>query len=251
MSISPGAIAVVTGVSGGIGTAIGRHLRQQGYAVVGIDQTEPNAPGVCDAYIPCDLSKVGVEEGRAARLAKRIDETFPGLPLRALVNNAAVQRVGTTETLDWQDWLETFHVNVSAPFALVRAFLSRLRSARGVVVNIGSVHAVATKPGFIAYATSKAALHGLSRALAVELGPSVRVVAIAPAAVETPMLIAGFAGAPEKFAELKSFHPMARIAEPKEVARVVAFVLSQEAAFMTGSVVVLDGGILARLHDPS
>jgi NAD(P)-dependent dehydrogenase (short-subunit alcohol dehydrogenase family) len=112
------------------------------------------------------------------------------------------------------------------------------------------VHARATKPGFAAYATSKAALHGLTQALAVDLGPDVRVVGIAPAAINTPMLRAGFEGDPNAFAQLEAVHPAGRIGTPEEVATTIVWLASSAAAFMTGSVLWLDGGVLSRLHDP-
>ena len=118
-------------------------------------------------------------------------------------------------------------------------------------MNIGSVHAQATKPGFVSYATSKAALHGLTKALAVDLGGAVRVCAIAPAAIATDMLEAGFEGRASEREQLDAFHPAGRIGKPQEVAKVVAFLLQREMAFLTGSILTLDGGILSRLHDPS
>ena len=101
--------------------------------------------------------------------------------------------LGSFEQLSASDWHETMAVNLLAPVAISRALLPELKRQHGSIVHIGSIHSQLTKPGFTAYATSKAALAGLTRAMAVELGGSVRVNAIEPAAIATPMLAAGFA----------------------------------------------------------
>jgi NAD(P)-dependent dehydrogenase (short-subunit alcohol dehydrogenase family) len=118
------------------------------------------------------------------------------------------------------------------------------------VVNIASVHAQLTKPGFAAYATSKSALVGLTRSLAVDLEGVVRVNCISPGATGTPMLVAGFEGREEALSQLGQCHPLGRIAAPEEVARVAVFLASDDASFIDGAVLDVDGGIGARLHDP-
>jgi NAD(P)-dependent dehydrogenase (short-subunit alcohol dehydrogenase family) len=129
-------------------------------------------------------------------------------------------------------------------------FLADIERAKGSVVNIASIHAVATKPGFVCYATSKAALVGLTRSMAVDLGPRVRVNAINPAATATPMLLAGFEGKSKELDELAKKHPLERIAQPWEVAKTALFLASPDAAFITGTCLNIDGGIGGRLHDP-
>jgi NAD(P)-dependent dehydrogenase (short-subunit alcohol dehydrogenase family) len=118
-------------------------------------------------------------------------------------------------------------------------------------VNISSIHARLTKPDFVAYATSKAALSGLTRAMAVDLGDRIRVNAIEPAAISTPMLKAGFESHPEQYAALARCHPQGRMGTPTEVAALALSLVSGELRFMHGACVGLDGGISARLHDPS
>jgi NAD(P)-dependent dehydrogenase (short-subunit alcohol dehydrogenase family) len=108
-----------------------------------------------------------------------------------------------------------------------------------------------TKPNFSAYATSKSALEGLTRALAVELGSSVRVNAIAPAAIETPMLQAGFEGNPDGLTQLANHHPSGRLGQAGEVAQLAHFIAQFPSRFLNGAVLGLDGGIAARLHDPA
>jgi len=241
--------AIVTGAAGGIGSATCLALRAAGYHVVGVDRQAP-ADGTCDRFVAADLAEAGAGEAAAEALLARIVEATDDRPIGLLVNNAAVQALGLLADISVADWLTTLHVNVSAPFLLSRGLARKLAEAAGAIINVGSVHAQATKPEFAAYATSKAALHGLTRALAVDLGPKVRVLTIAPAAVSTPMLRAGFEGRPEAFAELERVHPAGRIAAPEEVARAIVWLASDEAGFMTGATLWMDGGILSRLHDP-
>lgn len=251
MSASTTRAALVTGIAGGIGTAIGQALREDGWYVIGLDLFAPDNEKACDRFLKGDLARIGSLEEEGLAFASRLAQELEKSPLSLLVNNAAVQRLGRCDELSWEDWLETLFVNLSAPFALARLLAPQLRAARGLIINIGSVHARATKPGFSAYATSKAALHGLTRALAIDLAPQVRVLTLAPAAVDTPMLAAGFQGARDKLAALNTTHPLGRIARPEEVGQAVRFLASDAgAAFMAGSTMWLDGGILARLHDP-
>lgn len=232
--------ALVTGVNGGIGAAIRAVLTEGGYRVVGTDLTiDGEHPG----DVAADLSSL--DGASLSRLRSAV-----GGRLDLLVNNAAYQAVGMVEELSVEDWQRTLNVNLTAPFLLTRAFLPQLRrSGNGSVVNISSIHATLTKPGFAAYATSKGALSALTRALAVELAPGVRVNAVAPAATDTPMLRAGFDNDPALLEALGGLHPMGRIATSGEIAAAVLFLASKEAAFINGAVLQVDGGIGARLHD--
>src|SRR5690606_12484407 len=129
-------------------------------------------------FIPCDLQETVADEALAAGIFARIREALDGRPLAALVNNAAVQALGSTDALDRAAWRATLDVNVLAPFLWTQALLPELEAARGLVLNISSIHARLTKPGFVAYATSKGALSAMTRALAVDIGDRVRVNAI-------------------------------------------------------------------------
>ena len=170
--------------------------------------------------------------------------------LKVLVNNAAVQILGDSAELTVASWQRTLEVNVLAPFLLTQALLQHLEHAKGSVINIASVHARLTKPGFVAYATSKAALVGLTRSMAVDLGKRVRVNAICPAAIATPMLLEGFDGNEAALEQLSSMHPVGRIGTPADVASAAIFLASDQAAFMSGAILGVDGGIGGRLHDP-
>lgn len=245
----PPRTALVTGALGGIGQALCAVFRQAGYHVIGTDRRDGTCD--CDEFIRRDILEICAGEAARGAFVNDVRSRLGGLGLSVLINNAAVQILGATEQITMSDWDTTLHTNLVAPFRLVQSLLPELEQARGSVVNVASIHAVATKPGFVAYATSKAALVGLTRTLAVDLGPRVRVNAINPAATATPMLLAGFAGKPDEFAALAKMHPLERIADPTEVARTALFLASEEASFITGSTLHIDGGIGARLHDPA
>jgi NAD(P)-dependent dehydrogenase (short-subunit alcohol dehydrogenase family) len=242
--------ALVTGVNGGIGSALTEAFIEEGYRVIGLDlQASPEV--VCDEYVQCDLERCASEEQYLTSKSTQVDALLGGDGLHVLVNNAALQLLKPTESIGTDDWQKVLGINVVAPFLLVRSFLTQLESVGGSVVNISSIHGQLTKPGFVPYAVSKSALDGLTRALAVDLGPRVRVNAVAPAATATPMLLDGFSGHPELLDELAEVHPLGRIAQPHEIANVVVFLASAAAGFISGAVVAVDAGIGGRLHDPT
>lgn len=241
-------IAMITGSSGGIGTALCSVFAGAGYRVLGLDCRPPTEETY--EHVDVDLARLSVDADYWRSTAQKIRRLVPSAGLDVLVNNAAVQVVKPTEDLTAEDWHQTLNTNVVAPFLLTQALLPELERAAGAVVNVASVHALLTKPRFVSYATSKAALVGLTRSMAVDLGGRVRVNAIKPAATATPMLLAGFDGRQESFSKLASMHPVQRIATPKEIAQAALFLASKEAAFITGTILNVDGGIGARLHDP-
>lgn len=240
--------ALVTGSLGGIGRSICTVLRAHGWRVVAFDRSE----GECasDLFLRCDIQDFHVAPDSVEPVVARVRE-FCGGRLDLLVNNAAHQVVKPVDGLTISDWDVTLSTNLAAAFFLIQRFLPELEAARGSIVNVASIHANLTKPGFVAYATSKGGLVALTKALAVELGPrGVRVNAVLPAATETPMLRAGFEGKPEAYAELAALHPVGRIARPEEIGEFIAYLASDKAGFITGSALQIDGGIGARLHDP-
>lgn len=239
---------IVTGSEGGLGTALCAAFGAAGYRVVGVDLERRDS--VCDTFVEVDLATACADGDALEAAAGRLRQAIGDHELAALVNNAAQQVLGSLDDITPEDWQLTLATNLTAPLFLTQTLAPELERGRGSVINVGSVHAQATKPGFVSYATSKAALIGLTRALAVDLGPRIRVNAVNPAAIDTPMLRVGLQGGDGSLAELGRLHPVGRIAQPKEIARVVVFLASEDAGFMTGAVVDVDGGILSRLHDP-
>lgn len=237
------AAAIITGSGGAIGSAMVTVFREAGYFVVGVDR---HASPEADASVLLDLAALATAEDDGARIMNAVGER----PLKVLINNAAVQVLGPVEALSVVDFRRTLDVNVTAAYSLIRLCLERLAAAGGSVINIGSIHARLTKPEFSAYATSKGAIETLTRALAVELGARVRINAISPAAIDTPMLRAGFGESSEAHPAVAAYHPAGRIGTSAEVARLALFMVGDEAPFLNGAVVELGGGISGRLHDP-
>lgn len=242
---------LITGASGGIGAALCKQFLDKGYNVIGTGSRVRESSDPSYSYIRADLQELTLDPLALKNFSEQVRAACIGAPLKVLINNAAAQILGDTKAITSAIMQASFAVNVNAPFILTQTFLRELEDNKGCVLNIGSVHAQATKAGFIAYTTTKTALHGLTRALAVDLGGRVRVNTLAPAATATPMLLAGFEGKEEAFAELASMHPLGRIAEPSEVSEAAFFLCSDQAKFITGSTFYVDCGILSRLHDPA
>jgi len=241
---------VITGACGGIGQALVKAFHEENYHVIGTDRREPAASLPIDHFLNVDLNRTVTDEAYASEIFQEIREYLPAEGLKALINNAAEQILAPTQDLSREAWTKTINVNLLAPFFWTQALLVELERAYGSVVNMSSIHATLTKPRFVGYATSKAALSAMTRNLAVDLGPKVRVNAIEPAAVRTDMLVRGFDENPDNLRELEKFHPMGRIAEPDEVAKIAVFLCSNHASFMQGSVLPVSGGILGCLSDP-
>lgn len=251
---APVDFVVVTGAGGGIGRGLVQALHAAGCAVIATDRGQAPADLPCSLWLSVDLARTVRDPDHAASvfaaIATHVGAT-PGGRLNALVNNAALQVLGGVDGLSRDDWHQTLDVNLLAPFLWAQGLLPLLQAGQGSVVNISSIHARQTKAAFVAYATSKAALSGMTRAMAVDLGGRVRVNAVEPAAIDTAMLQAGFAGQPEALARLNACHPVGRIGQPAEVAAAVRYLISPEAGFLNGACLALDGGISGRLHDPA
>jgi len=242
---------IITGALGGIGRALCEDFHSHGFHVFAIDKNHGQV--AAHTFLQADIRDVVSDsDKREAFIAPiRAELKDKNLTLQGIVNNAATQILGGIDTLTFEDWKDTLQTNLLAPFFLVQAFLLELELANGAVVNISSIHEKLTKTGFVAYATSKSALSGLTRAMAVDLGGRVRVNAICPAAIHTPMLAAGFAERPDAFAALHGAHPSGRIGTPEEVAHLARYLIAEAPAFLNGSCLGLDGGIAGRLHDPA
>jgi len=162
-----------------------------------------------------------------------------------LVNNAGIAPMATLDETDLETWERTFAINVRGPYLLCRALGPMLKEGVSPsVVNISSSLAQRAIPGMAAYNASKAALNHLTRALALEWAPAVRVNAIMPAVVDTP--IHDDRGMSREDVEgMGAIHPMQRIGQPRDISSMILFLVSDDAAWMTGAVIPVDGGITA------
>ena len=233
---------IITGAAGGIGSALCERVRKDGYYAIGIDKCPSPA---ADMSLNFDLRK----SEQLAVLGRDIAESYE---LKAVVHNAAVQPIAGVGETTFSDWSDALHVNVIAVDALVAGARESLAANDGSVVVVGSVHGRATTGGITAYATTKAALEGWARSAALDLGPDVRVNVVAPGAIDTAKLREGFArwgeaAAEERKATLRQRTALGRIGEPGDVAGAVSFLISNDARFVTGAVLVVDGGATARL----
>lgn len=227
---------VVTGAAGGQGLAAALLLTEEGARVIATDLADaaPALAGTRIAYRPLDVSDEGAWTGLAAELADELD----GEPLRGLVNNAGIThrtRLGQTGRADWDRVLS---VNLTGPMLGIQA-LAPLMGEHSSIVNVGSAAALnAHYP--VAYTASKWGLRGLTHVAATEYGPrGIRVNIVHPGFIETPMT----ANAPGAMRDAQlALTPLERFGNPDEVARVVVFLLSDAAAYVTGAEIPVDGG---------
>lgn len=243
--------ALITGANGGIGQALCKTFKEEGYEVIATDvHDKPLDSLTFSQYVSIDLNKLVENESYATDRTNQIKSFLPNGKLHALINNAAIQILGGVDSLTRSDWNQTLNINLQAPFLLAQAFIGELEVCKGSIVNISSIHAKLTKRNFVAYATSKAALSGMTRAMAVDFGSRIRVNAIEPAAIETDMLLEGFKESRQSLLKLKNFHPSQTLGTPIEIALVASSLCNSKANFIHGACIDVAGGISCALHDP-
>jgi NAD(P)-dependent dehydrogenase (short-subunit alcohol dehydrogenase family) len=225
---------VVTGAAGRIGAATVEAFQELGGEVIGIDIVA-DVPG--DDGLQMDIGDPDCGE----RLLAHLD----GRPVDLLVNNAALGYDRDALSATAADFDDLMAVNLRAPLLLATALHQSLSSRSGSVVNVSSVHAVSTSARASLYAASKGGLAALTRALAVEWAPEVRVNCILPGAVDTPMLSDGLIRAGVSLEDFSARQPMKRVGQPAEIADAVVFLATN--TYITGSSLVIDGGVTAHL----
>lgn len=235
-----GKVVLVTGASSGMGAATARMMRDGGARVFAAQRRSSEFED-----IRCDLALADGPDAVVSALRAKAGR------LDILVNNAGVMREGTVEEMPLEDWHLQMAVNLTAPFLLIRAAMALLRASRGAIVNVGSIEGLGSNPRHPAYGASKAGLHGLTRAIAVDQGPDgVRCNAVAPGWIDTPLNDEFIEAMPDpvRFRErIGGIHPLRRTGTPEDVARLICWLASDEAAFVTGQVWTIDGGRMAQL----
>ena len=238
--------ALVTGATSGIGRAIAAAYAAEGatVAVAGRDRErgsaivrEIEADGGAARFVPADLTTVAAVRQLAADALEAL-----GGGLDVLVNNAGIYPPTATEQVDERTFEEVFAVNVRAPFFLVQTLLPALASSRGAVVNTGSWAAAVGLPAGVLYAASKATVEQLTRGWAAELGPlGVRVNTVSPGITVTD----GTAAIAPQLQHVGRALPAGRLAEPREIAAGAVFLAGDEAAYVHGATLLVDGGALS------
>jgi len=243
---------LITGAAGGIGRAAVRHFISRGWHVYGVDrQPFPAEQPAGLTFIRSDISDPAGMESLFDQLHKETEK------LDALVNNAAIQITRPLLETTVEQWDAVMVANLRSAFLGVKLAHPLLKaSGNGAVVNVSSVHAIATSKNIAAYAASKGGLLALTRAMAIEFAPDqIRVNALLPGAVDTEMLRAGLnrdhAGQgtfEERLENLARNTVSGKIGTPEEIARAIYFLADHEqSSFMTGQALVVDGGATARL----
>jgi 2-hydroxycyclohexanecarboxyl-CoA dehydrogenase len=234
--------ALITGGSGGIGAAICKRFAAEGAHVVICDLNAEASEALAAEIGNASVQTVDITDSMAAR--SMIDEVVCQQGrLDILCNNAGINRRGALLDLTEEDWVATFSVNLNAMFHLCQAALPHMIAAGGgAIVNTASQWGLYPAPGHIAYNTSKAAVAAFSQNLARDYAPDkIRVNAVCPGEVRTPMLEAGLARSGRSIEDLNKLVPFGRIGEPEEIAALVAFLASDEAAYMCGSLIEITG----------
>lgn len=235
-------VALVTGAARGQGAAIVKRLQSDGYRVAACDVRDDDLAAsieTLDGVVGIHLDVTSEEQWEAA--VREIVATFGGLT--TLVNNAGVLHRASLDDETAEGFEGSWRFNCLGPFLGIRATLNHLRASEGAaVVNTCSTGALRAFPNHTAYGSSKWALRGLTQAAAAELAPSgIRVNAVFPGPIATPMLDDAAQ------ARLAAAAPFGRIGEPSEVADAVAFLVSEQASFITGSELVIDGGQILKI----
>lgn len=239
---------LITGVAGGIGSATARIFTNAGWHVIGVDRNEIEINDM-NHFIQADVSDVD----ESNRIFNEVEEEEG--QINALVNNAAIQICKPLLETSPEEWDAVMETNVRSAYLAVRHAYRLMRSLGGSIVNVSSVHAIATSSNIAAYAASKGALLALTRAMAIELAPdNIRVNAVLPGAVDTPMLLAGLNRENTQdhnieilMHNLEKKHIIGRVGQPEEIGQTILFLADCQSSFITGQSIIVDGGATARL----
>ena len=237
-------IILITGASRGIGLACAEEFKTQGARVITVQRSHSE-----------NFETIEADFANPNNCSQVIDEVIEKTGrLDALINNAGVMQEATTEEMSLEDWERTLTVNLTIPFLLIKYALPHLRKSSGSIVNIGSIEGLGSNPRHAAYCASKAGLHGLTRAIAVDHGDQgIRCNAVAPGWIDTELneeFIESMEDPTDFRKSIGKIHPLNRTGSPEEVAKLVSFLASDQASFITGQIYTVDGGRTSKLSLP-
>lgn len=246
MGTLDGRTAVVTGGGQGIGRGISEALSAAGAEILVAQRSRP--PAEIDAHwVEADLSAPRAP----AAIAEAVEKHWGRLDI--LVNNAGFMFETSLAALELDDWNRMLAVNLTAPVFLAQALLPMLQGG-GSIINIGSIEGLAANPGHIAYCATKGGMHALTRAMAVDLGAQgIRVNTIAPGWIRSELsdnYINAQADPDAAWDGLYRMHPVGRVGEPDDVGQLAVYLAGDASAFVTGQVIVVDGGRTSKLPLP-
>lgn len=238
---------LITGGTSGIGKASAVLFLEAGARVIVLGRDGLKIAEELDQYkgslffFKCELT----DPARIEAVFFQIKEQFG--QINVLVNNAGIQTYGTALDTDESLWDHTFDVNIKSAFLCTKHAIPLMKEASGAaIVNVGSVQGYVSQKKVAAYASSKEALHGFTRSVAIDFAPHIRCLGVSPGAVMTPMLEKDIEAYDDKdtiLEETKNIHLLKRIAEPEEIANFILFLASDKAGFATGHTYRVDGGI--------
>jgi NAD(P)-dependent dehydrogenase (short-subunit alcohol dehydrogenase family) len=253
-----GKVAVITGAAGGIGLATAARLADDGAAVVLVDNQSGPLVAAREALAGKGLNALAVsadvsDVDAAATVVERAIRAHGRLDI--VVNAAGIQPYGTVVDTEPEDWDRVLAVNLKAIYLIARRAVPVMASGDGgAIVNIASIQSLASSARVAAYAASKAGILGLTRSMAVDhAADGIRVNAVCPGSVDTPLLRfaaeanRGDRSADDMIAAWGAMHPLGRVGQPAEIASLVSYLAGPEAAFITGSTLTIDGGVMAKL----
>ena len=239
-----GKTVLITGGRSGIGRATAERFADEGARVFTAQRGEDDQ----FESIIADLADPAAPQAvidQVTRQSCRLD---------VLVNNAGIMQEAAIEDMPLEDWMQTININLTAPFLMIKAALHYLRQTKGAIVNTGSIEGLGSNPMHAAYGASKAGLHGLTKAVAVDHGDEgIRCNAVAPGWIDTDLNIDFIESMEDPAAfrrDIGKIHPLGRTGTPQEVASLIAFLASSDASFITGQVYTVDGGRMTKLSLP-
>ena len=246
---------LVTGATSGIGQAIAAYMATEGANVAlnyrndpqKLDDTKELIDKMCSQVKGCGGRELPVEgdvseESDIVRMCNEVIEKLGSLDV--LINNAGIQTASASHELDTADFDKVINVNLRGAYLCAREAIKHFlkREYGGVIINVSSVHEIIPRPQYVSYSISKGGMENMTKTLALEYAPQgIRVNAIAPGATATP--INSWTNDPQKRAEVESHIPMKRAGTPEEMAAITAFLASDDAAYITGQTLFVDGGL--------
>jgi NAD(P)-dependent dehydrogenase (short-subunit alcohol dehydrogenase family) len=247
-------VCIVTGAGGGIGRAIARAFGSEGAKVVvaDIDESAAQETAAMISRAAGVAIAVRVDVAEPESVKHLVSETLAHFDkVDVLMNNAAIQVNKKVEDTTFEEWNRQLAVNLGGIFLCTKYFLPHLRSTRGAIVNMSSVNATFVEPMCAGYCATKAAILGFTKALAIDHGhEGIRVNAICPGYIDAGLAEGYFLAQPDPdLARLQAgkLHALGRIGRPEEVARLAVFLASDDASFMSGAAVAVDGGFSSGL----